>query len=48
MQLLADWERFRRALTDRGPSLGLPLDATDAPTPDQRALFGTPPAVRSF
>ena len=48
VQLLADWERFRRALTDRGPSLGLPLDATDAPTPDQRALFGTPPAVRSF
>lgn len=47
VQLLADWERFRRALTDRGPSLGLPLDATDAPTPDQRALFGTPPA-RSF
>ena len=47
-QVLADWERFRRALADRGPSLGLPVDASDAPTPDQRALFGTPPAVRSF
>ena len=47
-QVIADWQRFRRLLADRGLSLGLPFDADDAPTPDQRALLGTPPAVRSF
>lgn len=47
-RVLADWERFRRVLTERGPSLGMPVDDTDAPGADQRALFGNPPAVRSF
>jgi len=46
--VLADWERFRQALRERGPLLGFTPDAQDAPTPAVRALYGTPAPVRDF
>lgn len=40
---LADHARFVRSLRRRGPRLGIPFDAADAPTPDFASLLGTPP-----
>jgi uncharacterized protein (DUF2252 family) len=37
-----DYARWRRALRERGPRLGLPPDAVDAPSPELRAIYGTP------
>jgi uncharacterized protein (DUF2252 family) len=38
---LDDWQIFRRALASRGPTLGLRVDANDAPSSDLRALLAT-------
>jgi uncharacterized protein (DUF2252 family) len=42
-QVLLDHALFVSALADLGPRLGVPADATDTPSPDLAALFGTPP-----
>lgn len=44
----SDWALFRAALADKGPTLGVPFDESDAPRADLRALFGTPPPVQPF
>ncbi len=41
--VLADHARFVRSLRRRGPRLGVPFDAADAPRPDFASLLGTPP-----
>lgn len=38
-----DWERFKDALEELGPRLGVPLDEGDEPSADVRELFGHPP-----
>lgn len=42
-QAIADHARFVAVLAELGPSLGVPVDPADAPSPDLRALFGAPP-----
>lgn len=37
--VLHDFERFRIALEQLGPTLGVPFDPADAPSPDLEALF---------
>jgi len=38
----ADYARFQHVLDVLGPRLGVPLDPSDAPSPDLAALFGSP------
>jgi uncharacterized protein (DUF2252 family) len=45
LQALADYPRFQAAIQTLGTSLGLPPDPGDAPTPDEAAILGVPPAV---
>lgn len=40
----ADFDRFKQALEELGPRLGVPFDPNDAPDADIAALLGTPPA----
>jgi uncharacterized protein (DUF2252 family) len=44
-QVGEDWLHFQRALDRLGPTLGVRPDAADRPSPELRALFGTPPEV---
>jgi uncharacterized protein (DUF2252 family) len=43
-QSLSDLPRFQDALQQLGTSLGLPPDPSDAPSPDEAAILGVPPA----
>jgi uncharacterized protein (DUF2252 family) len=42
---MADHTHFVRALQRDGFRLGIPLDTSDEPSPDLRALYGTPPSL---
>jgi len=39
-QVLLDWAFFQESVQDLGPRLGVPLDASDTPSVDLRALYG--------
>jgi hypothetical protein len=43
-QVTEDHQHFNNALRRLGPTLGVVIDPADAPHPDLRALYGTPPA----
>jgi uncharacterized protein (DUF2252 family) len=41
--VLADHALFGKALSDLGPTLGVPADPADTPSPDLAAVYGAPP-----
>ena len=43
-QVASDWPRFRHALEDLGPTLGVTAGDDDAPSADLAALYGEPPS----